>query len=205
MKKHALLLLPVITALLLFCFAVSANADTEGIFTYYVANDQATVTAITPENGDTVVIPDTLGGYPVTALSGNSSILSSAYIVDNLVIPESVVSIANLTFSTGKLRYFTVDENNPNYCSVDGVLMDKAQTTVIKCPPYYAQEVFDVPSTVTTIGEYAFSNANILKTVNLHEGILTLCDQAFAFTSAACNVKLPESLQTIEGNCFGYN
>ncbi len=204
MKKRKLLFAVLVTAVLSFIFACAANADTEGIFTYYVSNEQVTVTAISPASGDPVTIPDMLGGYPVTALD-DRNILSSAYIVENLAIPETVVSIGDVTFSTAKLRYFTVDGNNPNYCSVDGVLMDKAQTTVIKCPPDYMQETFDVPSSVTKIGKFAFSNTHNLKTVQLHEGVLTLCDQAFAFTSAVCNVLLPESLTTIEGNCFGYN
>ena len=45
--------------------ALCASAETEGIFTYTVANDEATVTKVDCSEVKDVVIPETLGGASV--------------------------------------------------------------------------------------------------------------------------------------------
>ena len=56
----------VITAVV--CFAFEAGALTEGKYTYTVSNDEASITAVDSSIGDDVIIPDILGGYPVTSI-----------------------------------------------------------------------------------------------------------------------------------------
>ena len=205
MKKLLCVLPPVIAAMLLFCFAVSASAETEGIFTYTVSNGAAMITAIDPTSADTVVIPDTLGGYPVTSITGNNLLQRSPYVVENLVIPAGITEISRNPFNVARLSRFTVAEENTAFCSVEGVLLDKAQTTLISCPSYYPETEYTVPATVTRIGDYAFANARSLTKVTLPEGVLRLGNQAFAFTSTLKDVNFPSTLTTIVGNCFGYN
>ena len=205
MTKKSFLLSAALCILLLTLFAFSAAAETEGIYTYSIRNDQANITAIDPVSADPITIPDTLGGYPVTGLNANDYLRSCRDIVEEIRIPASVTVIADNAFSVARLARFSVDENNPAYSAAGGVLLNKAQTRLIKCPPYLQETAYTVPDTVTELGNYAFSNAKYLETVILPEGLLTLGDQAFAFTNSIKNIKLPDSLRTITGNCFGYN
>lgn len=107
-------------------------------------------------------------------------------------------------YSCWALERFEVDENNPNYCDVDGVLYSKDMKTVINYPcnhDQYLREKFGyeaeqfradateqyikdiqtyvVPSTVETLGETALAYTNI-RVLYLPEG-LKVCDKLSVF------------------------
>ncbi len=205
MTKRNIILSAILCALLFALFAFSAAAETEGIYTYTVTNGEAKITDIAPVSADPITIPDTLGGYPVTGLTGYNYLENSAYIVEELRIPAGVTEISDHSFTMARLARITVDENNTAFSSYGGALLNKAQTVLIKCPIYLPEETFTVPDTVTKLGWGSFSNMKYTETVLLPEGLQTLENQAFAFTNSVKNIKLPDSLQTIEPNCFAYN
>lgn len=70
-------------------------------------------------------------------------------------------------FSCSGLTAFDVDPGNPVFCSVDGVLMDKGMTEIVRCPEGKVGE-FRVPVSVETIWEDAFSGSN-LSCLIMHE------------------------------------
>ncbi len=105
---------------------------------------------------------------------------------------------AKAFYSCWALQNIEVDENNPNYCDVDGVLYNKDKTEILCYPcdhdqylrqkygyenelyrddvtPEYERDVqvYVVPSTVTKIGEMCFNYANIRK-IYLPEGLKTI-------------------------------
>lgn len=111
-------------------------------------------------------------------------------------IGENVLEIDGKSFySCWALERIEVDENNPNYCDVDGVLYNKDMTEVICYPcnhdeylrqkygyerelyrdevtPEYQRDIqtYVVPSTVKTLGELCFNYAN-LREIYLPEGL----------------------------------
>ena len=117
-------------------------------------------------------------------------------VVEVINIGESVLEIDGKSFySCWALQRIEVDENNPNYCDVDGVLYSKDMKTIVCYPPNHDQylrtkfgyetelyradateeyirdiQTYVVPSTVETIGELAFAYAN-LRNVYLPEGL----------------------------------
>ena len=68
-----------------------------------------------------------------------------------IFIPSSVTTIGGAALNGNKLQSINVAEDNPNYCSVDGVLFDKNKTILIKYPDG-KQGACVIPSTVTSIG-----------------------------------------------------
>ena len=101
-------------------------------------------------------------------------------------------------YSCWALQNIEVDENNPNYCDVDGVLYNKDKTEILCYPcdhdeylrqkygyeaelftdtitPEYERDVqtYVVPSTVTRIGVMCFNYAN-LRVIYLPEGLKTI-------------------------------
>ena len=101
-------------------------------------------------------------------------------------------------YSCWALQNIEVDENNPNYCDVDGVLYNKDKTELLCYPcdhdeylrqkygyekelytneitPEYERDVqtYVVPSTVTRIGVMAMNYAN-LRVIYLPEGLKTI-------------------------------
>lgn len=101
-------------------------------------------------------------------------------------------------YSCWSLQRIEVDENNPNYCDIDGVLYNKDKTEIINYPcnhdqylrdklgyeaePYRADateeyvkdiQTYVLPSTVKKIGQLAFAYTNI-RTIYLPEGLETI-------------------------------
>jgi len=85
-----------------------------------------------------------MGAFAATALT-------------SVTIPASVTSIGVDAFSIGLgLTSIYVDSGNPDYESISGVLYDKAGDTLIQAPVGISGS-FTIPSSVTSIGQNAFS------------------------------------------------
>lgn len=65
-------------------------------------------------------------------------------------IPSTVISIDQDAFGS-RISEINVSDNNTIYSSVDGVLFDKNQTTLLKFPSYNKNYIYDVPEGVETI------------------------------------------------------
>jgi hypothetical protein len=76
------------------------------------------------------------------------------------------------------LKNITVDELNPRYASLNGVLFDKSQTTLIKCPGAMSGD-YVVPSGITNVIASAFDYCLGLKSVTLPESITNIGKNAF--------------------------
>jgi hypothetical protein len=76
----------------------------------------------------------------------------------SVAIPNSVTSIGYAAFySCTSLTNFLVDAANSVYSSLDGVLFNKAQTTLIQFPGGRGGS-YAIPNSVTSIGQSAFSS-----------------------------------------------
>ena len=72
----------------------------------------------------------------------------------SVTIPASVTSIGSSAFMQCS-ALIIVDIANPNYSSEDGVLFDKNKAKLIQCPISKTGS-YTIPSSVTSIGAYAF-------------------------------------------------
>lgn len=77
-------------------------------------------------------------------------------------------------FGCYSMEEFTVDEANPAFCAVDGVLFNKDQTTLVAYPLGRKAETYTVPSSVTTIGSYAFCIQKGLRTLAIPATVTTI-------------------------------
>ena len=121
------------------------------------------------------------------------------YALTSVNIPESCTSIVGNPFQQCEsLEEIVVDENNPNYSSMDGVLYDKYMSTLIAFPG--KKNSIDIPSSVTTIGYYAFLDCDDLKSISM-PSVTTIGYEAFGECSALTSVEMP-SVTTIGSNAF---
>ena len=108
---------------------------------------------------------------PETLESIGSRVFQGCPRIKTLSIPASVTSIAPTGLRTAseslptQLESIIVDENNENYCSVDGVLYDKDMTTLISVPSSWAGEKLEIPDTVTTFTDLAGVSCRFLKEI----------------------------------------
>ena len=125
----------------------SARALTDAGFTYTEAGGVATVTGCDGSCGYVVVIPPTLGGYPVRIV-GLTAFTSQN--LTSVTIPDSVTTIETHAFSQNKLSSIVLSEfvvSIGNYAFYDNLLTS-----------------LTVPDSVTSLGEGAFA-ANLLASV----------------------------------------
>jgi len=113
--------------------------------------------------GTTYTVPDSVTIIP------NSLFLKTSNI-RTLTIPASVTKIIDANgYSLGRayMSEIIVDPDNPNYCSVDGVLYSKDMKTLIFYPPYKKNAVYRMPDTVTDMGYGAMIVLSCLEDLHL--------------------------------------
>lgn len=135
--------------------------------------------------------------------NGLKSISSSAFTGCNslkiIEIPSSVTSIGTNAFRLcASLTDIFVDDNNTNYCSIDGVLYDKDVTTLIQYPMGKMNPAFEVPNSVTSISSNAFDRCKSITSLTLPESITSMGSNAFYDCKALSHVNY---LGTLEQWC----
>jgi hypothetical protein len=125
--------------------------------------------------------------------------------LNNVTIPDSVTNIGRYAFfDCTSLTAITVDVLNSFYSSVDGVLFNKSQTTLIQCPKGKAGSDYTVPNSVTDIGSYAFSYCTNLTSVTIPDSVTSIESGAFDSCTSLTNVTIPNSVTSIWDGVFSY-
>ena len=127
-----------------------------------------------------------------------AGILANSY-----TIPDSVTSIGvSAFFSCTKLASITVDADNSNYSSVDGVLFNKLQTLLVKYPPAIVVNSYTIPNSVTSIGNSAFSSCTNLASVTIPDSVTSIGYSAFESCTKLASVTIPDSVTSIGNYAF---
>ena len=89
-------------------------------------------------------------------------------------IPASVASIEAEAFAAcGSLEAFAVDEKNPSFSSVDGLLCDKAGEKLIQCPGGKAGRVA-IPEGIRNVQFAAFSGCKSITALNVPASVIEI-------------------------------
>ncbi len=122
--------------------------------------------------------------------------------LSGVTIPSSVTSIANGAFdSCSSLTAITVDADNSAYSSVDGVLFNQGQATLIAYPGGKAGG-YTIPSGVTGIGDGAFGYCGSLGSVRIPNSVTNIGDDAFYGCTGLIGVTIPNSVSRIGDGAF---
>ena len=117
-------------------------------------------------------------------------------------IPNSITTIGNDAFKgCSKLTAITVDTDNANFSSSEGVLFDKSQQILIQYPKGKDGE-YNIPNSVTTIGNGAFDGCSGLTAINIPNSVTTVGSYAFSDCSGLTAINIPNSVTTIEYSAF---
>ena len=172
LRRHALLLALLLTAPLL--------ALTEGDFTYFVSNDEATITRFSGSSG-ALTIPTTLGGYPVAKIGGSA--FSGCGSLTSVTIPASVTSIGRWAFE---------------YCSSLTSVTIPASVTSIGDGAFAGV----APATLVAAAVPSGMLKTNLTSVVIPEGVPSIGASAFKNCSSLTSVTIPNSVTMIVSNAF---
>jgi len=149
--------------------------------TAYVANIDDSVTD--------AVIPEYIGEEMVTDIN-----IEDCINLEKLTIPATVTDIDIIKCLN--ISECTVNEENPNYCTKDGIIYDKEMKKLYYCPPAKAGESFTLPDGLIEIGDYAFSYCTF-ETINLPNSLITIGERAFSHNDNLKEFTVPENVENI--------
>ena len=116
---------------------------------------------------------------PVGVTSIEYSAFQNCSALTEILVPSSVTSIGSSVFANcSVLISLSVDPSNPNFSSVDGVLFNKSQTSLIQYPPGKTGP-YPIPASVTSIGSYAFAGCDQLTGVTIPASVTSIGSSAF--------------------------
>jgi hypothetical protein len=142
-----------------------------------------------------VTISNGVTSIGITAFSRCTSLTS-------ITLPGTVAYIGLEAFSLcPSLTAITVGAPNPFYSSLDGVLLNKSQTTLIECPGAKAGS-YAIPNSVTSIAERAFEECTGLTNVAIPNSVLSIGDYAFVFCYGLTRITMSSSLTSIGVGAF---
>ena len=140
-------------------------------------------------------LPDSLRVIKQYAFSSNNTLSS-------INIPPLVDSIGFRAFSPMQgLHNIVVDSANEHYCSYNGVLYSKDMTTLLCCPSGKTGEVFTIPNGVTYISDLAIELCGFTS-VEIPNTVTTIKNAAFSESERLTSIHIPASVTHLEGGIF---
>ena len=163
MKK--LLLACLALTLVLCLLPTTAEAATEGNFTYEISDGKATITDCKTSVSGDITIPSTLGGCPVTTISNGAFFNCTG--LTSVTIPDSVTAIGYYAFQdcTG-LTAVTIGDS---VTSIEGFVF-------YGCTGLTSVTIGD---SVTTIEGSAFYGCTALEEITIPVSMFSIADDAF--------------------------
>ena len=160
------------------------------------------ITGSTGSEGDVSWSFDTETG--TVTFSGSGAIYSSW---DDRIQEKNVVSIiinAGITSMDSSafencynLTSITVDIENENYSSENGILFNKDKTKIIRYSPGKSDSSYTIPNSVTTIDFGAFECCNNLTSITIPNSVTYIYRDAFRYCNNLTSVTIPNSVTSI--------
>ncbi len=229
--KKILLLMAAVLAVGITAHATDGDVIEFGDFICKVLSEKEKTAVITGYNGQPIgelVLPSSVNkstgwSYAVTAIGSsafrNCTGLTSITIpnsvtsigkeafqgctgLTSITIPNSVTAIGTAAFSNcSNLTKILVEEGNTAYTSIEGVLFSNEKTTLVAYPAAKAPD-YEIPNSVTAIGDYAFSDCVGLTSVTIPNSVTAIGRSAFANCTGLTSITIPNSVTAISDHAF---
>jgi hypothetical protein len=135
--------------------------------------------SVTRYNGEDeeVFFPTSHEGKPVKTIGYR--VLPNNERIKRVTIPEGYTTIGSAAFEDcTELAEISVDENNPVFCAVDGVMFDKAMTTLMWFPEGKKGK-YSVPDGIISIRSDAFDNCRGITGITFPQSLIFIDSYGF--------------------------
>ena len=140
-----------------------------------------------------VLIPD-------TAEEISSYAFSDCNALSELRIPASVKQLDATAFTYSSIKEFEIDNNNPYYTVVDGVIFSKDLKTLVAFPPNTEKKEYTIPPMTKVIGVGAFMGSE-LRYINIPDSVIRIDECAFEGGKLR-SLEMPDSVTEIGHSLF---
>lgn len=140
--------------------------------------------------------------YTVTKI--NTDAFHNCINLMEIEIPSTITDINVNTFcdkNLEKLTNITVAPDNPSYSSEGGVLYNKNKTKILRVP-IGIKGNFEIPKSVTTIGDLAFCFCTGLTNIKIPSKVTAIGYYAFSGCSNLTDITIPKSVAGIGNFAF---
>lgn len=143
----------------------------------------------------TLILPNGIKEIAKYAISGNNNIKT-------IKIPQSVEKIDEYGFSfSANVKEIIVDDNNPYFTSINGVLYSKDKSVLVMVPEGI-DENYEIPSFVTKIGDFAFTGCKNIKEIKIPSSVTLIGFGTFTACSSLTDITISENVNEIGNDCF---
>jgi hypothetical protein len=176
----------------------------------YVFADSYNMTGITLPAGLTNIEDHAFYGcngleslaIPASVTSIGAEAFYSCYDLASVTIPTNVNSIGPGAFAWCiGLKTITVAGQNSSYSSVNGVLFDKGQATLVQYPAGLGGS-YTIPASVTSIGASAFEGCQTLINVTIPSSVTGIGDYAFGYCYDLASAAIPAGITNFGAYAF---
>lgn len=192
--------------LIISSFPITALALESGDFEYSLTSEGGALITGYKGTATEVAVPEILetAGNKYEVKSVNMNIFDEVNI-EKITLPKTVSALDNIfhlnRYHTS-LKEINVDEDNTTYSSQNGILFNKALTTLYCYPNATAASIYSVPSTVESVFTCAFYGAKNLLSVTLGNSVTSLGTDAFTNCTKLKSITLDSKLDSIGANAF---
>lgn len=130
-------------------------------------------------------------------------ILTSCNTKGTFYISKNISAISANAFDDAHITEFTVDNDNPLFKTVDGVLFTKDGKRLIRFPQEKSG-TYTIPAGVKTISQYAFKKSRKLTEIVIPDSVSNIGEGAFYGCRSLTNITLPKKVTKIHPYTF-YN
>jgi hypothetical protein len=151
-----------------------------------------------------VTIPDSvtgIGNWAFYGCTGLTNVTIGKNLISSIGYPAPGGYYGYIFQGCTNLTTITVHPDNPVYSSVDGVLFNKNQTSLIRCP-WGRGGAYTVPDGVTSIWRSAFENCTSLTSVTVPNSVTSIGSCAFCDCTGLTSITVPNSVVSIGEMAF---
>lgn len=120
-----------------------------------------------------------------------------------ITIPASVLDVSDYAFyNSTSLENIYVNDDNENYCDLDGVLYSKDKTALVCFPAGKQENKYKLNDSTLSINNGAFAFNDYIEEVTLPSSLKHLGKHSFNDCSSLTQINFPNALNTIASYAF---